>query len=583
MNFKELITEATKSQYFYIVIVLVAIILYLFVKRINHRKKLNKRIDDAQVKINDLKSHPFAVDIAKIDAVARINSDLKNTASKCKVDFETIQTNLKSAVSLLQDASEDLQTSNFKGCIANLEKLEPLLNETKSITNKLDDVLAAILNQSAMQRKHINELKGKFHDIKQIVNDSPNQFTYCWESLDGITNNISHMFSDFESIMDASRYDDAAEKAQEIDESINNLEVLVNRLPAVINTARVTIPNAVNSLNSSYLVGLSQQAFLDHLSIPETIDSIADTVSGCLDKIKVCQLDGVDGKLKDVQGIIDSLSTALEDEKGAFRNLVKVKGQVESSLQNCNEVLTNISENQSDCFVRYSLNALKEDYEKSIADYNESYSSFVSLSDTFYSNTIPASTLLISFNALDTETNMLLKRIQTITSTLTSTKTEESRVRELVNRFVVVLNESKASIRLSRLPSISKKYNDDIEKAENYIKDLNSELANENIDIELLTKTVNEAQKVIISLYKNVNSLIDTTKDIENYIILCNKYRPYYPEVDSALYSAELAYRNGEYTKACRLTASVLSKIDSQLAKELNENINQKLLLQKEN
>ena len=54
---------------------------------------------------------------------------------------------------------------------------------------------------------------------------------------------------------------------------------------------------------------------------------------------------------------------------------------------------------------------------------------------------------------------------------------------------------------------------------------------------------------------------------------MANRYRPLYPEVDSALYSAELAYRNGEFTKAKRLIVSAIEKVDPQLAREINNKI----------
>ena len=67
-----------------------------------------------------------------------------------------------------------------------------------------------------------------------------------------------------------------------------------------------------------------------------------------------------------------------------------------------------------------------------------------------------------------------------------------------------------------------------------------------------------------------------------NRIIVANQYRPIYPEVDSALYSAELAYRNGEFTKARRLIVSAIEKVNPQLAKEINNKINNSLNPQKE-
>lgn len=88
------------------------------------------------------------------------------------------------------------------------------------------------------------------------------------------------------------------------------------------------------------------------------------------------------------------------------------------------------------------------------------------------------------------------------------------------------------------------------------------------------TEYVSQTQKHILSLFKNVETLTKTTAAIESCIIVANQYRPLYPEVDSALYSAELAYRNGEFTKAKRLIVSAIEKVNPNLAKEINNKIN---------
>ncbi len=582
MSLIEIYNNLKTSVWFYIFLLIAIVIIVLLLVRGGKKKKLNKQIELSQIKINELKSHPFSVDIAKMDAIAKINSTVLSTADQCKKDYNQLQDNIKSSINLLQDASEDLEINNFNECQKSLEQIEKLLSETTDLTTKLDEVLNGILNQASLQRKRINELKSEFHDIKAKVNDDPNSFTYSWEALDKITNNISHQFSDFEAIMETSKYDQAAIQAEQISKSIDNLDQLIQQLPELITIGRNTIPNQLNELNSNYLVALSNGVYLKHLSIPFNIDDITNKVNECLKKIKECEIDQQGQLLSDYQAKINQLSVGLKNEKEAHNELLSLIKECGSDLSLIGKNIEKVKNNDSASIERYNLSQVSQVLKSVTDQYGKDMSEYASLKDSFDSKSMEATTLVISFEQLNKDITDLLKESQKMIEMISISRREELRARELISRFIVVLNESKASIRLSRLPSISKRYNEDIVSAERYIDDLNQLLQNETIDISKLNQLLDQAQKVIINLYKNVTALIKTTASIEDFIVLTNKYRAYYPEVDNCLYSAELAYRNGEYTKACKLTANALSIIDPMLADKLNKEINDKIQQQKE-
>lgn len=177
-----------------------------------------------------------------MDAIARININIRDTAQQCKKDFDIIQNNLKNCTSLLQDAVEAMDTNNLKVCDEKLLEIENVVDQTRTLTNKLSDVTNAVLNQSSLQRRRINELKDKYRDIKLMINDKPNNYTYSWEAVAEISNALSHKFSDFEAIMGASKYDEAATLSEEISISIDLFNDLALKLPELINLARNTIP-----------------------------------------------------------------------------------------------------------------------------------------------------------------------------------------------------------------------------------------------------------------------------------------------------------------------------------------------------
>ncbi|HPW53544.1 MAG TPA: septation ring formation regulator EzrA [Erysipelotrichaceae bacterium] len=574
MPMAELFEKITTSSWVYVLIALFFLLVVLIILRVNKKNKMRRRIDLIQIKMNNLRSHPFNADISKMDAIARININIRDTAQQCKKDFDIIQNNLKNCTSLLQDAVEAMDTNNLKVCDEKLLEIENVVDQTRTLTNKLSDVTNAVLNQSSLQRRRINELKDKYRDIKLMINDKPNNYTYSWEAVAEISNALSHKFSDFEAIMGASKYDEAATLSEEISISIDLFNDLALKLPELINLARNTIPKKIGELNSSYLVTKAQGAYLGHLNVETCIDRINESLEDVLAKIKVCDIDTAGSRLTDFETRINNLYSSIEKEKIAHRQLISTVNECNSLLDTTKEILEALKNKEQDSLERYELTETVDNINKAAKTYERNKTAYDSLNDSFNANSIPSTTLLISFEELLNDIKTALKQCQAINTEIASTKTEELRIKELVDQFTVVLNEVKVSIRLSRLPNISDKYQQDIDLAEKYLEHLNEVLSSEVVDIKKATEYVSQTQKHILSLFKNVETLTKTTAAIESCIIVANQYRPLYPEVDSALYSAELAYRNGEFTKAKRLIVSAIEKVNPNLAKEINNKIN---------
>ncbi|MGN1399418.1 MAG: septation ring formation regulator EzrA [Erysipelotrichaceae bacterium] len=573
---KDIIDTLFNSVWFYIFIIIVFLIVILLIIRFSKKKKLNKRIINGQYNINELKSHPYVLDIAKLDAIAKVNKAVYDTSVQCKKDYDVIGENIKTAIELLQDANENLETGDYTSGSSNMDQFDSIYESTKQLSTQLDETLASFLNQEALQRKKINELKNQFHQIKNVVNENPTYYTYCWEALDKLTNQISHMFSEFENVMEASQYQQAVMLCDNIQQEIDHLSDIVSQLPQLIGFAKKSLPLSINELNSNYLVALSKGVYLANLNIPKTIDDTNKAIDEVLKSLKKCQIDGVSDILNQHQAGINHLLSALQKENEAFNDINNISKYIADTLSASKTNIEKVNSSKNTEIQRYSLSGIDSSLtalSKTLKDLNNEYNRLL---NSFNGNSSPASALIDSFKSLAIDAEKCYKDTGKMTALISENKTEELRCRELVSRFIVVLNESKASIRLSKLSSISEKYNEDIALAENYIVKLQQMLSNQQLDINQLQTLLVQAQNHIINLYKNVNSLIKMTDIIEEYIIIANKYRPFVSEVDNLLYSSELAYRNGEYTKSFNLTKEALQLIDERLADKMQQQYDQK-------
>jgi len=563
----------TSSLWFYVALIVIFTLAIFASVFSSKKKKLNNRILQGQMRINDMKSYPFSVDIAKTDAIAKVNSDLQNTAANIRTDFSHFQTALKTITSKLQDAKEYLDANKFKKCEEILSENEIIIAENIALTNKMKDVLHQVLNQSSIHRQRINELKNHFHDIKTVINENPNNYTFCWEALDKITNDISHQFSDFEAIMDASRYEDATKISEQIAESINHLNYIVQTIPDYIKAGKEEIPAAKTEVTVLKQLLQEKGAYLGHLNIDGIMAQVDEELSQTLLDIKICKLDGVNEKLIECQSKINKCVTDLKQEKNAFRDICEVSNQIETLLNTTLDIIETIKKTNGTDFTRYGLKEYNDIFYKAEQIYLGNSNQYQTLTGTVKGSNISATSIIITFKQVLQEVQKNYDDVKKIQDCLSQSKISEVRVRELINKFMVVLNESKISIANSNLPNISNKYSQDFNQIDTTIKEIEKSLAEKSVDLSEILVKIDEIHNVIYVLYKNVNDIISNAKEVEDFIISCNKYRPYNNDIANALCQAEIYYRNGEYTKASNIAASAIEKIDPESAHAFLEKI----------
>ncbi|MGL5540266.1 MAG: septation ring formation regulator EzrA, partial [Erysipelotrichaceae bacterium] len=128
-------------------------------------------------------------------------------------------------------------------------------------------------------------------------------------------------------------------------------------------------------------------------------------------------------------------------------------------------------------------------------------------------------------------------------------------------KLQVILNDIKISIHKQHLPSVSIKYQEDLQYANLYVQDVIDALERVPLEVSDLNDKVKIAIDYVYKLYNNVNNLVGVAALVEETITLGNRYRSTLPDVDSQLTRAELCFRNGEYTKALKIAVATIEKI----------------------
>ncbi|MBR0229799.1 MAG: hypothetical protein IJL94_00240 [Erysipelotrichaceae bacterium] len=188
-------------------------------------------------------------------------------------------------------------------------------------------------------------------------------------------------------------------------------------------------------------------------------------------------------------------------------------------------------------------------------------------------NNTPASVALRNLTQMNTEITVCLNNINKMSETVRNASYDEQSAREQLTKLSIVLSDVKSKIRNSRLPSISEQYESDLVKAEDYMTKLEALLKENPINVSLVNSLKSSSVDLVYQLYESVNRIIGTAMTAEKVIVIGNMYRSSYPEIDSELTRAELAYRNGEYTQALTIAFNSIRKVHPETVDNLIEGI----------
>ena len=570
---KEKIISFSKTPGFYIALAVILLLIIYLLHRRSVKKKVISDLERYEIKLNSLKSVPLPYKVSRALALARVNKDIDETVSTCQGNFDMIQTNLKTLTDKINDSDEYIQLRKYGLAKQNNAEIEELITSTEQTVEELDSALNEILEKENIQREKINDLKEIYHGLKLKINQNPDRFLYCWEALDQMINGIDHKFSEFETIMAASEFDKAPAKMDEIKESIDNLSNVIDTIPELINVAKNEVPAMVEDVQNSYAMTKNRGAYLEHLEVNKNLDLINTSLQDDLRRIKKCEVKEVNENLLECEKRLNQLSQQIEKEGKSYEELLNVKNATNENLDKLNELSDNINANFEKLTERYGMDSYTEIIDTNNQKVKELNDECHILMNNLQENNVPASVSLRNLSQMNTEITVCLNNINKMSETVRNASQDEQSARNQLTKLSIVLSDVKSKIRNSRLPSISEQYESDLEKAEDYMSKLENLLNEKPINVALVNSMKNSCVDMVYQLYESVNRIIGTAMTAENVIVIGNMYRSTYPDIDSELTRAELAYRNGEYTQALTIAFNSIRKVHPETVDNLIEDI----------
>ncbi len=547
-----------------IIIVVVAIVLNKFVFSKARAKKILKELERKYEYLHALLTGQDSQYIQRLEIISRTNLLYMDIHTNFFRKFKEVRDNAdypyQDIIKQLGYLFEDNKIKEF----LNLYKEKSnLLKGYENTINKFNSDLVEIIKPEEDARQASLTLKEKFREIKSIYNSKETELYFVSGSFQNVFSEIETRFKKFEDLVETAEYDEANAILPDIENVLKYLEKIMGVLPQIIKKATQDIPSKINEIKDKYKELIMKGYPLQNIEFERNVNQLENNLDVCLEDIKKLNVNQVNSKIYKIEEDIANI-----DEE--FNNEISAKEEFDNKIDQVSNNFSNLEKS----FIKTSNQLTKIRQIYMIDDEHEA--SFKDLKRTMdmvskdkrrlemyvhSKERTPYSTLKSRVNDLENGTSELKTKYNEFIDYIESLKKDsEFLYKEIKNMFLTLKDyESKKYKNLSKL---------NIKELDIYFDDCYDgideiyELINK---VPIDVKTINEIYKNIQIKYnfivKTINENIDfKNKTIDN-VMLMNRDRCKFSDINTLLDQVESLYYKGKYKDSYLMSESVLTKL----------------------
>ena len=557
-----------------VVSVLIAVLLlgfltyFLLSKFYLNRKKCQKQLDSLQSKYEYLHALLTGQDnsyIQRLEIISRTNllySDIHASYFKRSKEIrETIDQKYQDVIFQLQAFLDENKCREFK---LFLKEKTPIIKQYEDAVNNLNNDLVNVIKPEEDARQMMLSEKEKFRDVKSKFNFNENELVFVASSFQQVFAKIDRKFNDFEDLVENANYDDAKAIIPELDKVLNLLDRLIDEIPALTKEVNENIPAKVKSLNDEYEKLVKEGRPLNHLNVEMLINEINDALETERSNIKNLAISNLKKETVEINKIIDDLFEKFKEEDIAYKEFNEKKDIIINEFLNYDKELVKINNN----IARFNkIYVIDEDHAqelKNIRNKVEDVSRDKRKLDQYMRNIVPYpySELLNKLKVLENGTREISNRINSFNDYLISLKNDSETAYKNIRAKYDQLKEHELIIRELKVDKYQDYFKDRFDDCYALIDDISKLLVKVPIEVN----QVNQYQR---ELNDKTNNLVKEIQDLNNYrnlasenILLINRDRMKFAEINNIVSQAETLYLNGDFKSAYDMTEQALNKLN---------------------
>ncbi len=542
-------------------LVICGLLLYVFVFAERIKAKKIKDLDTRYEYFNGLLLGECNQILQRLEIISHSNLLYSQIhAENLKTYLEIYQSDDKKAQKAVENLDDYILNKRKKGFKLVYQNSSKVVEEYISKVSALREKLLSIIKPEEDARNDAFKIKEKESIVRKKYIQNRTLFDIASQTIDVLFDKIDQRFEKFDSFIDSAQYDDALKLLPSLSKVISELDKAVDILPDLCLVINEEYPNKVEFLKKE----ISE---MEALKIPLYNINPKKKLKNLKDKVDEISLNISQLKIDTAVSLINSLR---EDFNSLNVSLSKEKEAKDYCDQNFNLVIKSFKDLSDKIISVYNR---IPNYQK-IYIFNDEYAHILELLQEKERIFSSAKTSL-DLSTLSTNRqpySIISDRLKTLDSAIKDTN-------DLINSFekyvLSLKNDCDKVFALIKVEFINLKakksefYKLSVNNRENYISrfDRCFELLNnmalilkkEPINVTDLNRDLLEFKTLEESLFKEINDIKNLINECDKMMLVLNKIRDGFSDVNAELNTAEELYQKALYSDAYKILSSIYS------------------------
>lgn len=502
--------------------------------------------------------------IQRIDVISRVNllySELhSNFFQRFKeirdVQDDTVRKILIELDNLLQDG----RVKEYKIFLKeNLIKIQKFEDSVKS----LNDDLMSIIKPEEESRQAILLLKNKFREVKSKFNSHEVELNYVNDSFKRVFEVIEKKFVEYDGYIETASYEDTNVLLPKIEETLNQLSNIIDVLPSLIDDALNKYPKMIKELEIRYKTMLNNEYPLQYLNINDHLNTMKERIDNIKIELTNLKVSGIKEKLNSISEVISFINDNLDKEEIAKGEFVQKNQMVSMNFLELEKDFIKVSNNLYKFRKIYVVDDYHLNQLQNVKDSLEKVSKDKRLLETYihsYEKT-PFTILIKRMEELDLGTKKTYETFEEFKKYQTSLKEDSEKAFTIINEIYPKLVKHESSLKDLMIDDIYNNYNPMISRCYDLIDEISSILKSIPIDVPTVNELISDLSTSFEKLDKDIKDIINYKNKATENILLINRDRMKFSDVNSLVNQAEKQYNIGDYKRAYELSNTILEKL----------------------
>lgn len=504
--------------------------------------------------------------VQRIEVISRTNLLYAETYKRVFSQYRDIVENRENAVQeVLNNLAKLLDKVEIKGFRSYYRQSQEIIDTYEEAVNNFNNELMNVIKPEEEARQNSLTLKDKFRELKHNYNAHEAQLIFVSETFERIFVTVDEKFTSFDALLESADYKEANEILPEIKKVIETCNVLIDRLPILIERTNEIVPSKVDETNTLYMALIQDGFQLKNIGWPQvyaSIDRSLDDIRALLKKLKV---NGIKDSLDELEVQINKVNESFKKEQDAAEEFRNNNQRVYDDFNNVNQDFIKCRNNLSR-YTKYYI--IDQDHRNELVEIQKQLNDVEQnkrrLDMYLHSSEKTAfTTLIVKMREVDAGNKKVIERFEAFRHYLDSLKTDTEHAFKTINELYFKNKEYQMLLRDFANKDYSDKYIYDFEKAYKLIDEIYIILKTIPIDVNAVNSNLNELVEKTNYIYSRADEANKYREESLSEIMNLNEERVKFSDVNVKLEQAENLFINGEYAKSYQMIGEIKANLQS--------------------